>query len=91
MLNLLQVTSGGGCGEFGRLHRADLDLGSVFPYCNRSRRDEKRRFIEIDSEGEGGHFKKSDISHTAGDWAWRPRFCWAFGITREGNMKRYEK
>ena len=58
MLNLLQVTSGGGCGEFGRLHRADLDLGSVFPYCNRSRRDEKRRFIEIDSEGGGWSFQK---------------------------------
>ena len=40
-LNFLQVTSAGGCGVFGRLHRAEHDLGSVFPYCNRSRYDEK--------------------------------------------------
>lgn len=55
-----------GCGVFGRLHRAEHYRGSVFPYRNRSRHGEKSLFIEIDSQGgEGGRFKKSDISYTA--------------------------
>ena len=42
--NFLQITSGGGCGVFDGLHRTERDLGSVFPYCNRSRHDEKTSF-----------------------------------------------
>ena len=48
-LNLLQVTSGGDCGVFSRLHRTEHDRVSVFLYCDRSRHDEKSRFNEIDS------------------------------------------
>ena len=43
-LNFLQDTPRGGCGVFGRLHRTEHDRGSVFPYCNRSRHDEKTSF-----------------------------------------------
>lgn len=43
-LNLLRITSGGGCGVFGGLHSAEHDRVSVFPYCNRAEHDEKASF-----------------------------------------------
>jgi hypothetical protein len=53
--------------------------------------DEKMHFIGSGSQVQGGIFKKSDIGDTPSLMGWRSRFFWASGITRQGNMKRYEK
>ena len=62
------------------------------PHCSgKSGSSKKRRFIEIGSQAEGGVFKKSDMSNTDRRIGVEAPVYWAFGITREGNMKRYEK
>ena len=63
-MNSLKATMGGGCAIFDGFHSTDGDRQSYSLSCSQFRFAEKRRFIEIGSQTEGGIFKKSDMSNT---------------------------
>jgi hypothetical protein len=91
-LNSLQATTGGGFDVFGGFHRTEHDRQPGSLLCSRPRLREKTSYLLRLILKERVVVSKRAISAIRGwQWVWMPRFYWAFGITRECNIKRYEK